>query len=117
MDEAEGAGVALPGRWPLMRVTVSGSSMSPTLEDGDWLLCRVLPSGEGVRPGDIVVVRRPDRPELLLVKRAVRREGDGWWVQGDNEAASDDSRLFGVVPASDVLGRAVARYLPAPRRL
>ena len=64
-------GVALPGRWPIMRVDVSGSSMEPTLADGDWLLCRILGSGRTVKPGDIVVVRRPDRPELLLVKRNV----------------------------------------------
>ena len=62
-------------------------------------------------------VRRPDRPELLLVKRAVRREGGGWWVEGDNTDASDDSRVFGPVPPDHVLAKAVARYLPSPRRL
>jgi nickel-type superoxide dismutase maturation protease len=117
VSDEEGAAVAMPGRWPMMRVTVSGSSMSPTLEEGDWLLCRVLGSDDGVKPGDIVVVRRPDRPELLLVKRAVRRQDGGWWVEGDNTDASDDSRVFGAVPADHVLAKAVARYLPSPRRL
>jgi nickel-type superoxide dismutase maturation protease len=109
--------VAQPGRWPLMRVEVAGSSMEPTLTEGDWLVCRILGPDDSPAVGDIVVVRRPDRPELLLVKRAVRREADGWWVEGDNGAASDDSRLFGVVPDDHVLAKAVARYLPRPRKL
>lgn len=104
-------------RWPLLRVVVSGSSMEPTLSDGDWLLCRFLASTEKVRAGDVVVARRPDRPELLVVKRAVRREPGGWWVEGDNAAASDDSRLFGAVPDDCMVARVLLRYLPAPRRV
>lgn len=104
-------------RW--WRVAVSGASMSPTLVEGDWLLCARLRDSTSVgrlRPGGIVVVRRPDRPELLVVKRLVRRTPDGWWVEGDNPAASDDSRLFGPVPDSCVLARVLLRYAPRPRR-
>ena len=65
----------------------------------------------------MVVVERPDRPGLLLVKRVVRREAGGWWVEGDNAAASDDSRLFGPVPDALVLARVLARYWPRPDAL
>lgn len=95
--------------WPLGRVAVQGESMAPRLRDGDWLVVRWRVS---VRAGDVVVARRPDRPDLLLIKRAVRREPGGWWLEGDNRNASDDSRLFGVVPDGLVLGRVVARYWP-----
>jgi nickel-type superoxide dismutase maturation protease len=88
--------------------------MAPTLADGDWLWCRRLCSSGAVREGDVVVLERPDRPGLLLVKRVVRREPDGWWVQGDNAAASDDSRLFGPVPDARLLARVVLRYAPRP---
>ena len=104
-------------RWPLLRVVVSGSSMEPTLSDGDWLLCRFLSSTDRLEEGDVVVARRPDRPELLVVKRVVRRERDGWWLEGDNAAASDDSRLFGVVPDDCMVARVFVRYLPLPRRV
>jgi nickel-type superoxide dismutase maturation protease len=104
-------------RWPLLRVVVSGSSMEPTLSDGDWLLCRFLSSTDRLEEGDVVVARRPDRPELLVVKRVVRRERDGWWLEGDNAEASDDSRLFGVVPDDCVVARVFVRYLPLPRRV
>ena len=90
--------------------------MVPTLQDGDWLLARTV-DGPDVQPDDVVVVEQPDRPGFLLVKRAVRREGLGWWVEGDNAAASDDSRTFGVVPHRLVRARVVARYWPHPRRV
>lgn len=100
-----------------LRVAVAGDSMAPTLHDGDWLLCRRTGPAYAVRAGDVVVVERPDRPGLLLVKRAVRREAGGWWVEGDNAAASDDSRLFGPVPDSLVRARVLARYWPRPARV
>ncbi|MGE0820424.1 MAG: nickel-type superoxide dismutase maturation protease [Candidatus Nanopelagicales bacterium] len=102
---------------PSLHVRVSGASMEPALREGDRLLCRDVTPRRPVRAGDVVVARRPDRPSLLLVKRAVRREPDGWWLEGDNPAASDDSRLFGPVADELVLGRAVLRWWPRPRAL
>jgi nickel-type superoxide dismutase maturation protease len=92
---------------------VAGRSMSPRIRDGDLLLVlREAPA----RPGDVVVCRRPDRPDLLVVKRAVTRLTTGWWVAGDNPAASDDSRDFGVVPDDLVVARVLLRYWPPRRR-
>jgi hypothetical protein len=50
----------------------------------------------------------------MLVKRIRHREQEGWWVEGDNASASDDSWRFGLVPDGCVRGRAVARYWPRP---
>jgi nickel-type superoxide dismutase maturation protease len=64
-----------------------------------------------VRPGQVVVARHPGRPDLLIVKRAARRERGGWWLASDNPAAGAvDSRAFGVVPPSLIEGRMVVRY-------
>ncbi|MFB9331219.1 S26 family signal peptidase [Actinoplanes octamycinicus] len=100
-------------RWhlPLFAVLVSGPSMVPTLRHGDALLVR---RGARVRTGDVVVARFRSRPDLLVVKRVVRPERDGWWIEGDNEFVQDDSRSYGV---ADVIGRAVFRYYPSPGRL
>lgn len=84
--------------------------MVPTLKHGDHILVRR--TGR-IRPGDVVVGSFLTRPDLLVVKRAARRAGDGWWLSSDNEAVADDSRRYG--PA-DVYGRVVARCWP-PRRL
>jgi len=96
---------------PLFAVLVKGPSMVPALRDGDALLVR---RGGRIRPGDVVVARFRSRPDLLVVKRAVRAQDGGWWLQGDNDFVTDDSRAYGV---ADVIGRAVLRYWPRPGRL
>ncbi len=83
--------------------------MAPTLRHGDALLVRR--GGRPIRAGDLVVATFRSRPELLVVKRAIRPEADGWWVCGDNALVTDDSRAYGV---ADVLGRVVLRYWPRP---
>nr|WP_255528278.1 nickel-type superoxide dismutase maturation protease [Streptacidiphilus sp. P02-A3a] len=85
--------------------------MAPTLSHGDRLLCRY---GAVLRPGAIVVARHPLRQELLLVKRAAERRGDGWWLLSDNSLVEGDSRDFGVVPDELVLGRVLCRLRPRP---
>ncbi|MDQ7907244.1 S24/S26 family peptidase [Phytohabitans sp. ZYX-F-186] len=90
-------------------VLVRGPSMAPTLRHGDALIVRR--GGRAVRPGDVVVARFRSRPDLLVVKRAVRAEDGGWWVHGDNQLVTDDSRAYGV---ADVVGRVVLRYWPRP---
>jgi nickel-type superoxide dismutase maturation protease len=96
---------------PLFAVLVRGPSMSPTLSSGDALVVR---RGGRVRAGDVVVARFRARPDLLVVKRAVREQDNGWWVRGDNDFVTDDSRVYGV---ADVIGRVLWRYWPRPRRL
>jgi phage repressor protein C with HTH and peptisase S24 domain len=85
--------------------------MVPALHSGDALLVR---RGGRVKAGDVVVARFRSRPDLLVVKRAVRPEDGGWWIQGDNELIEDDSRAYGV---ADVIGRVLFRYYPRPGRL
>jgi SOS-response transcriptional repressor LexA len=87
--------------------------MVPTLRHGDALLVRpiVRPTGS-VRPGDLVIARFPNGPDLLVVKRAIRPAGDGWWLEGDNPLVADDSRAYG---PGTVLALVLFRYWP-PRR-
>lgn len=104
-------------RWPLLTALIRGPSMVPTLRHGDLVLAwRGWRSGPGsgpvARPGDVVLARFPSRPDLLVVKRAVRREHAAWWLAGDNPYGSDDSASYG--PA-EVTARVVWRYWP-PRR-
>ena len=96
----------------LFAALVRGPSMVPTLRDGDALL--VVRGGRPVRPGDVVVASFRSRPDLLVVKRAVRTTDGGWWLRGDNEFVTDDSRAYGV---ADVHGRVLLRYWPRPSRV
>ena len=109
-------------RWRPFRVEVSGSSMRPTLEPGDWALATV--PGR-VRPGDVVVIEHPERPGFEMVKRVVHtsneRAPDGTllvehlWVEGDDPASSTDSRAFGAVPSGRVRGRVRLVWWPPSR--
>ena len=91
----------------LTEVCIAGPSMEPALRSGDWWLVRTVGR---IRPGDVVLLRHPNRPDLLVVKRVLREEPDGWWVEGDNAEWSDDSRGFGVVPRDRVIGCLLLRY-------
>jgi phage repressor protein C with HTH and peptisase S24 domain len=86
--------------------------MAPTLRHGDALLVRG--GAQGVRTGEVVVARFRSRPDLLVVKRAIRPQQGGWWVRSDNDFVDDDSRRYGV---ADVVGRVVWRYWPRPARI
>lgn len=87
--------------------------MLPTLRPGDLLLLR---RGAVPRPGNLVVADLPGE-RGAGVKRAVRQEPEGWWLERDNPAVGADSWLFGAVPAADVHGVVSARLWPRPGRL
>lgn len=99
------------------RFAISGASMQPALEAGDWVLVdekayrRKLP-----RPGQIVVAADPRDPDRHLVKRVsgvdLHRQVT---LAGDNLQESTDSRHFGPVPATSVRGRVRWRYWPLGR--
>jgi nickel-type superoxide dismutase maturation protease len=94
------------------RVEVEGRSMSPTLLPGDRLL--LLRRGR-IRPGDIVAAPDPRDHRRRVVKRVGGVGAGGLDLRGDDPARSTDSRTFGPVPRSSVLGRAVWRYAPPDR--
>jgi hypothetical protein len=85
--------------------------MQPTLYDGDRLL--VIHAGRP-RVGRLLVVRLPDG--VVAVKRAVRREPGGWWVERDNPAEGADSWSVGAIADADVLAVVLLRVWPLVRR-
>jgi len=94
------------------RLVVEGDSMRPTLLAGD----RVVAVGWGrVQVGDLVAVRDPREPARVLVKRVMGVDAAGLHLRGDDEDHSTDSRHFGPVARSLLLGRVVYRYAPPDR--
>lgn len=115
-------------RWPLFRAWVEGLSMIPTLAPGETVW---ISRWARVRPLDVVAALDPQG--RLVVKRVERRvlvDDDGrpvplsfaggclptpppgewheaWWLVGDNREASTDSRTYGPVPRTRIVGRVV----------
>jgi nickel-type superoxide dismutase maturation protease len=82
---------------------VSGDSMSPTLNDGDVVL---IDYKARFAAGDIVLARHPYKKSVRILKRIERiDEQDRFWLVGDNQAESSDSRTFGAVSKADLLGK------------
>lgn len=82
--------------------------MIPTLAPGERLLVRL--DGPIVL-GDIVVF---NREQQFDIKRILRIEADGIFVQGDNDLVSTDSRTYGLIPHENVIGVATYRLWPKP---
>ena len=111
------------GRWRPFRVEVEGDSMSPTLVGGEWLLAV---RARRIRVGMVVVVDHPERPGYEMVKRVAAIPGERvagrvlgpneFWVTGDNEGGSTDSRSFGPIVSDAIRGRVVIRYWPLGER-
>lgn len=95
----------LLGRHEILEI--DGDSMSPTLKNGDLVLIKL--SAE-VEAGDIVLAHHPFDKGAKLIKRIWRIQPDGkYFLIGDNLPQSTDSRHFGALPATDILGKAEAK--------
>lgn len=90
---------------------VSGESMVPRLYPGQWVVCG---ESRSYSVYDVVVVRCDDKE---IIKSITAINGDQVWLEGSNTSASTDSRDFGWVDKSAILGRmkfAFPRAVPAP---
>jgi signal peptidase I len=104
-------------------VELRGDSMSPNFNDGDWLLFRLLPAKVrvGKLVGKVVLIQRNSDlgKDFLQVKRVINADESNesnesnetkFWVEGDNKSASTDSRSWGALDSTEVIGKLLFRY-------
>ena len=91
-------------------VTVSGASMAPTLNEGDWVVVRWRPRRKKLEVGNIVVIERDDQPGIQYIKRITKIEKKRFWVEGDNSEPSIDSRSWGFLTRKEIIGKFLFRY-------
>ena len=134
---------------------VSGASMDPTFDNGQYLIVDELTYRfDEPKRGDVVIFKYPKDPSQFFIKRVIGLPnetvrighdsvsikqkngeevtleepyvvnrgnggpfflslgGDEYFVMGDNRPESSDSRLWGVLPRENIVGRAFLRLLP-----
>ncbi len=134
---------------------VSGESMSPTFENGEYLIVDELTYRlDAPERGDVVIFRYPRDPSEFFIKRIIGLPGEtvtiadgqvmvteasgativldepyvknigngrdttyevdqtSYFVMGDNRPESSDSRIWGLMPRQNLIGRAIVRLLP-----
>jgi len=84
-----------------------GTSMNPTLRDGEVVL---VDRAAEISVGDIVVAKQPLEQSTEVVKRVERiNERGHYFLIGDNPDDSTDSRHYGAVTREYIRGKVVAR--------
>jgi hypothetical protein len=109
------------------KIEVRGDSMSPNYNDGDWLLFRLLPAKSKMASsarglvGKVVLIQRQSEvgTDFLQVKRVTQVSNSAsasdarkseFWVEGDCKEKSTDSRNWGALNSTEVIGKLIFRY-------
>ncbi|MGB0780422.1 MAG: S26 family signal peptidase [Candidatus Poseidoniaceae archaeon] len=88
-----------------LAIVVNGDSMWPTLKDGDTIKATSY-DGQDLHVGDLLVFYDPRDSSRVCIKRLIRIEADGYFVEGDNPdpTASTDSHNYGLISDDSVIG-------------
>ncbi|MCR4343039.1 MAG: signal peptidase I [Patescibacteria group bacterium] len=113
--------------WVAQPFIVHGQSMDPTFKNGDYLIVDEI-SYKFTKPkeGDVIIFRYPNDPSKFFIKRiiglpnqtlevegkTISMENGEYFVLGDNRKASSDSRVWGPVDESLIIGKAFLRLWP-----
>jgi signal peptidase I len=98
--------------WPLYRV--SGYSLWPLYDDGDYVLALHPLLVGRVKPGDVIVFHHPSYGTMIKQVEHVVPGSNDLYVVGTHEH-STDSREFGVIAIRSVIGK-VVWHIRKPRQ-
>lgn len=113
--------------WVAQPFIVSGSSMEPTFQNGNYLIVdEISYRFHGPEKGDVIIFRYPRDPSKFFIKRVAYLPGETveingekrvlgeneYYVLGDNSPQSSDSRYWGTLNKDLVVGRAFLRLWP-----
>ncbi|KKR75447.1 MAG: Signal peptidase I [Parcubacteria group bacterium GW2011_GWB2_40_8] len=120
--------IVVPVRlWVAQPFLVSGASMEPTFQNGNYLIVDEISYHlRAPKKNEVVIFRYPKDPSKFFIKRIIGLPGesvtengkttfldnDEYFVMGDNRDASSDSRIWGPVKEDLIIGRAFIRLWP-----
>lgn len=90
----------------LKLLRVSGLSMWPMYEDGDYVLVASPRLAGGIGAGDVVVFNHPDYGIMIKQVERIAPGGDAIYVVGAHDH-SVDSRQFGAISRQAVIGKVI----------
>ncbi len=87
-----------------LHVTIRGTSMLPSLKDGQDIICTVY-CGQEISVGQVVIFTHPFNNSITAAKRVKLIRDGKLFVEGDNPdpTASDDSHNFGLINVESVI--------------
>lgn len=94
---------------PIGYFQIKGHSMEPFFKDGARVLINrwaYLLSKPQI--GDIVVFKR-SQSNKFIIKRIGKVFSNGYFVEGNNQYDSQDSRIFGQIPKAQIIGKVLVR--------
>jgi len=96
---------------PYRLAKVSGDSMAPTYKSGNRVIVKIFSdSPKNISINDVVLIERDVMPGIFFIKRVTNKEGDSYWVEGDNTdpevlTRMNDSRVWGLIKREEIKGR------------
>jgi signal peptidase I len=103
---------------------VDGHSMDPTLHDGQILGVNLLSNASNLKIGDVIIASYQGNLKTRFVKRVtaiggdtVNHQGidivlkpDELYIIGDNQDHSTDSRTYGPIKSTQVIGKLIGNF-------
>lgn len=93
---------------PLVKLSVKGESMFPTIKQNDTVFAnKLVYLVRNPRVGEVVVLKDPraSSKKRYIIKRIQDIKNEAYFVVGDNKDKSTDSRQFGFVKKKDIIGK------------
>ncbi|MBN1536046.1 MAG: S26 family signal peptidase [Anaerolineales bacterium] len=88
-------------------IKVTGDSLSPVYNDGDFVLIAKIPVCLfKIKTGDVVVFEHPEHGQLIKKVASISTQEGTLFVIGFHEN-SMDSRHFGAIGKNDILGKVI----------
>ena len=91
----------------LARFRIYGHSMEPIIKNGDVVLLSVIPYLFSKPKTSNIVAFIDKKSKKFFIKRINKINRDKFFVKGDNEEDSLDSRKFGWIEKKEIVGKVI----------